>query len=56
MCGSFFTIIGHGYGTLVEADMRADMIVELAHHGPENILAYRKMHSRICAIIVGARN
>lgn len=86
MCGSFFTIIGHGYGTLVEADMRADIfahmqklsfsffdrnrtgvllsrvtndlfeIVELAHHGPENILAYRKMHSRICAIIVGARN
>ncbi|MCR5294956.1 MAG: ABC transporter ATP-binding protein/permease [Lachnospiraceae bacterium] len=62
------TVIGHGYGTLVEADMRADVfahmqrlsfsffdrnrtgvllgrvtndlfeIVELAHHGPENIL------------------
>ncbi len=64
----FITVIGHGYGTLVEADMRADVfahmqrlsfsffdknrtgvllgrvtndlfeIVELAHHGPENIL------------------
>ena len=62
------TVIGHGYGTLVEADMRSDVfahmqrlsysffdrnrtgvllgrvtndlfeIVELAHHGPENIL------------------
>jgi len=62
------TVIGHGYGTLVEADMRRDVfahmqrlsysffdrnrtgvllarvtndlfeIVELAHHGPENIL------------------
>lgn len=62
------TVIGHGFGTLVEADMRADVfahmqrlsfsffdknrtgvllarvtndlfeIVELAHHGPENIL------------------
>ena len=62
------TVIGHGMGTLVEADMRADLfahmqklsfsffdrnrtgvllarvtndlfeIVELAHHGPENIL------------------
>ncbi len=64
----FITVIGHGYGTLVEADMRRDIfahmqrlsfsyydrnrtgvllgritndlfeIVELAHHGPENIL------------------
>ena len=64
----YITVIGHGYGTLVEADMRADLfahmqklsfsffdknrtgvllgrvtndlfeIVELAHHGPENIL------------------
>ncbi|MBR2653897.1 MAG: ABC transporter ATP-binding protein [Lachnospiraceae bacterium] len=64
----YITVIGHGYGTLVEADMRADIfahmqklsfsffdrnrtgmllgrvtndlfeIVELAHHGPENIL------------------
>ena len=62
------TVIGHGYGTLVEADMRSDVfahmqklsfsffdknrtgvllgrvtndlfeIVELAHHGPENLL------------------
>lgn len=64
----YITVIGHGYGTLVEADMRTDIfshiqtlsfsffdrnrtgvllgritndlfeIVELAHHGPENIL------------------
>ena len=64
----YITVIGHGYGTLVEADTRADIfahmqklsfsffdrnrtgmllgrvtndlfeIVELAHHGPENIL------------------
>lgn len=64
----FITVIGHSYGTLVEADMRRDIfahmqklsfsyydrnrtgvllgritndlfeIVELAHHGPENIL------------------